>query len=207
MKTDQSLAGQSVTGQSVTGERRTGLRDDAQGYGWVSIALHWLVALTVPGLFALGLWMTGLGYYDEWYRRAPELHKGVGVMLFLAMLLRVSWRMFNPRPDEEPTVSSLQRRIARLVHQLLYLLLFFVMISGYLISTADGRPIEVFGLFSVPATLSGLPGQEDLAGRIHWYLALALSGLVLLHALAALKHHLVDHDLTLKKMLGCRCSR
>ena len=179
-----------------------GIRNSAHGYGLVAISLHWLVAFVVIGLFALGIWMTDLTYYDDWYKRAPDLHKGVGILLFLAMLGRVVWRALNVTPDDEPGVGMLQRRIAHAAHLLLYLLLFALMASGYLISTADGRPIDVFGLFAVPAMVSNIPNLEDVAGKVHWYLALTLIGLAGLHALAALKHHFIDRDRTMKKMLG-----
>ena len=80
-------------------------------------------------------------------------------------------------------------------------LLFALAASGYLISTADGRPIEVFELFSVPATLSGLEHQADIAGWAHQLLGYALLGMTVLHAGAALKHHFVDRDKTLRRML------
>ena len=86
-------------------------------------------------------------------------------------------------------------------HGLLYVLLILVMISGYLISTAEGRPIEVFDWFAVPATLSGIEHQEDIAGEIHELLAFALIGLSLFHAGAAFKHHFHDRDATLRRML------
>jgi cytochrome b561 len=181
-----------------------GLRNTARGYGLVAIVLHWLVALTVIGLFALGFWMTGLSYYDDWYRRGPDLHKSIGIVLFMVMLVRVVWRSINIKPEDEPGISAFERHLARRVHLLFYVLLFALMISGYLISTADGRPIQVFDLFAVPATLSDLPQQEDIAGAVHWYLALLVISLASLHALAALKHHFIDRDRTLKKMLGIR---
>jgi cytochrome b561 len=77
-----------------------------------------------------------------------------------------------------------------------------VMISGYLISTADGRAISVFGWFEVPALITSIPDQEDIAGLIHEYLAWGLVIFSGLHALAALKHHFIDRDPTLKRMLG-----
>ncbi len=177
-------------------------RNSARRYGLVSILLHWGVALAVFGLFGLGLWMVGLDYYSSWYRRAPELHKGIGILLFLAMLLRLLWRLVSPPPAALASYSASTRRGAALVHGLLYLGLLVLMLSGYLISTADGRAIEVFGWFSVPATLSGVDGQEDLAGTVHRWLAWALVGLAVLHALAALKHHFIDRDATLSRMLG-----
>ena len=76
------------------------------------------------------------------------------------------------------------------------------MFSGYLISTADGRGVSVFGLFEVPASLTGIPDQEDVAGVLHEWLAWGLIILAGLHALAAIKHHFIDRDATLSRMLG-----
>ena len=177
-------------------------RNTESSYGLAAIILHWLVALTVVGLFALGLWMTELDYNDPWYKRAPDIHRAIGVLLFLVLATRLLWRLAGPRPQALATHSPLEKRLATFAHALLYLLLFAVMTAGYLVSTADGRPVEVFGLFSVPATLSGIENQEDMAGDIHFILAIALISLAGLHALAALKHHFIDRDTTLLRMLG-----
>lgn len=178
------------------------LRNHRDGYGLVAVMLHWLVAFTVFCLFGLGLWMTGLTYYDHWYRQAPWLHKGIGVALFLLVAIRLVWRLLDPQPAPLPSHAAWERRAAGIAHRLLYLLMFAVMLSGYLISTADGRPLEVFGLFSVPAAVTGIDNLEDLAGRMHLWLASSLVGLALVHALAALKHGFFDHDRTLRRMLG-----
>ena len=179
-----------------------GMRNSELGYGLMAIVLHWLVALVVIGMFALGVWMTGLTYYDEWYKRGPDIHRSIGILLFLVMLVRVGWRLFNVKPNDEPGIGALQARLAHSVHLLLYGLIFAMIISGYLISTADGRPVDVFGLFSVPATITGVDNMEDMAGKVHWYLAVTLISLVVIHSAAALKHHFIDRDRTLKKMLG-----
>ncbi len=178
------------------------LRNHEDGYGLVAVLLHWLVAVTVFGLFGLGLWMTGLTYYDNWYRLAPWLHKGTGVVLLLLMAVRLAWRLLDPQPAPLPSHASWERRAAGIAHRLLYLLLFAVMLSGYLISTADGRPLEVFGLFSIPAAVTEIDNLEDVAGRVHLWLASSLVGLAAVHALAALKHSFFDHDRTLLRMLG-----
>ncbi|MEW5250025.1 cytochrome b [Microbulbifer discodermiae] len=170
-------------------------------YGWVAIALHWLMAPVVIGLFALGWWMRQLSYYDPWYRQGPELHKSIGVLLLVLLVLRLVWKLYNRSPAPEPGTPRWQQLGARLAHGVIYLLLFAIGISGYLISTADGRPIEVFDLFSLPATIGGIPNQEDIAGEIHELLAWTLITLVALHALAALKHHFIDRDGTLRKIL------
>jgi len=177
-------------------------RNTSARYGLVSVVLHWLVALVVFGLFALGFWMVGLSYYDPWRQSAPDLHKSIGILLFAMMLLRVLWRLLNPAPAALASHGRLTRLASKLGHGVLYLGLFGVMISGYLISTADGRGIEVFGLVSVPATLTGISQQEDIAGAIHEYLAWGLVIFAGLHGLAALKHHFIDRDSTLLRMFG-----
>ncbi len=177
-------------------------RNSSSHYGLVSILLHWLVALAVFGLFGLGYWMVGLDYYSGWYKTAPDLHKSIGLLLFAVMLVRVLWRWVSPVPASLPNHGRLTRLGSKLGHGFLYLGLFVLMISGYLISTADGRGIEVFGLFEVPASLTSIPDQEDVAGLVHEYLAWALVIFAGVHALAALKHHVIDRDRTLLRMFG-----
>lgn len=176
-------------------------RNSARRYGLFSILLHWGVALAVFGLFGLGLWMAELDLFDPWYRRAPALHQSVGVLLGLLVLLRLFWRLLSP-PPAPLGASAAARRAAALIHGLLYLGLGGVLLAGYLLATAEGRGIAVFGWFQLPAMLSGLARQEEFAGLVHRWLAWALVGLAVLHALAALKHHFVDRDATLRRMLG-----
>jgi len=176
------------------------LANNSQGYGLVAILLHWLVALTVIALFVLGLWMVELDYYDPWYRRAPALHKAIGILLFLVVVIRIGWHWFSPRPS--PIGSGTEVTLARLVHRILLILPLLVMFSGYLISTADGSSVVVFSLFEVPAIISDIDGQEDIAGDVHLVLAISLVVIAALHMLAALRHHFIDRDATLRRMLG-----
>lgn len=178
------------------------LHNSARRYGAVSIALHWLIAMVVYGMFALGLWMVTLSYYDGWYHQAPELHKSIGVLLMMGLVVRLIWRHLSPPPRALASYSRLTHVAAVAAHITLYALLFAIVISGYLISTADGKPISVFGLFEIPATLADAGAQADLAGTLHLWLAWSVVILSVLHALAALKHHFIDKDDTLKRMLG-----
>ena len=178
-------------------------RNTDDSYGLIAIFLHWSMAAVIIGMFAIGLWMTDLTYYDPWYRRAPDIHKGIGVLLFLTLLMRLIWRWINPHPHPVAGLSKVERRASSAAHMALYILLLAVMLSGYLISTADGRPIDVFGL-PVPATITGIPNQADLAGDAHLALAITLVSLAGIHAAGALKHHFLDRDRTLVRMLGLR---
>ncbi len=173
-------------------------------YGWLTIILHWLVAAIIIGLFALGYWMVELGYYDPWYKQGPDIHRSIGIILFALMIFRLFWRIIQIKPKPLDNHSKLERVAGSLTHKLLYLLVFVIMTSGYLISTADGRAIEVFQLISVPSIGELFDNQEDIAGVIHQYLAYTMIALVLMHALAALKHHFIDKDKTLTRMLGYR---
>lgn len=180
------------------------LKNSSLTYGSLAIFIHWSVAVVIFGLFASGLWMVGLDYYSPWYHEAPAIHKAGGIFLFFAMLFRLAWRKISPIPNPEPGQKVWEIKAAEIVHLLLYLLIFAVLLSGYLISTADGKPVDVFGLFSVPALVSGLPKQGDIAGWAHLILAIALISLAGFHALAAIKHHVIDRDAILKRMLGLK---
>ncbi|EPB0122180.1 cytochrome b [Providencia stuartii] len=177
-------------------------KNSATRYGHISLLIHWLVAIVVYGMFALGLWMVTLGYYDSWYHQAPEIHKSIGILLFIVMAFRVIWRFISPSPKPLESYSRLTKISSAIAQILIYVILFSILISGYLISTADGQSISVFGWFEVPALFTGAATQADTAGDIHLYLAWAVVLLSLLHAFAAFKHHFFDGDITLKRMLG-----
>lgn len=178
------------------------IRNTSNRWGLVTVVIHWLTAATVICMFVLGLWMVDLDYYSQWYQSAPFIHKSTGIVLLLVTVARLVWRLLNAKPSPLENHGAFEIRAAGLAHALIYILLFSMMLSGYLISTADGRAIDVFGLFSVPATLHGIDKQEDIAGSVHFVLAILLMTLVTLHASAAVKHHVVDRDRTLIRMLG-----
>ncbi|EOD81146.1 Cytochrome B561 [Grimontia indica] len=169
-------------------------------YNAVLRAIHWLTALVVIGLFAVGLWMVDLTYYSTWYKTAPYWHKSIGILLLGLTVFRLVWRTIKGTP--QIVGNRLERAGAHAAHHLIYVLLFVIFASGYLISTSDGRAIEVFNWFEVPALGELFPDQSDIAGAIHYYAAFTLIGLAVLHAAAALKHHYIDKDNTLRKMIG-----
>lgn len=180
------------------------IKNTASTYGSVAITLHWLVAVTVIGLATLGLWMTDLTYYSPYYRSAPFWHKSIGISLAVLIVLRLIWRWANPKPVHMTGHKAWEVRVASMVHGLLYLLLIVIVLSGYLISTATGQGIDVFGWFTLSALVSGLPEQADRAGLVHYWLAITVLVLAGIHALGALKHHFIDRDNTLRRMFGLR---
>lgn len=161
--------------------------------------LHAVMAFLIPALFGLGLWMVELGFYDSWYHKAPELHKSIGVLACLLFVARLLVLLFFAKPNSLPGALG---KVAKLTHLLMYLFLFTILASGYLIATAKGHGIMVFDWFEVPAMPLLIEQQADIAGKIHLYTAWALMGLISLHILAALKHAFVDKDGTMQRMWG-----
>ncbi len=177
------------------------LKGSEHRYGIVARALHWGIALLLIGLSGLGLYMAELSYYDANYKSSVDLHRSLGVLTALLIALRMTWALFDFRPPLSTDLSSREQRAATLVHRSLYLLMVLLPIAGYLVSTADGRGVDVFGLFELPALLPAATGREEWAGELHEGLAMALWFLLVVHVGAAFKHHFIDKGDTLKKML------
>lgn len=169
-------------------------------YNAVTRFIHWISAVVIIGMFAVGLWMTDLSYYSTWYRTAPHWHKSVGLLLAAITLFRVVWKIVTASPKVEG--STLEKLMAKVAHLFIYFDLLVLFVSGYLISTEDGRGIDVFNWFTVPGAGALFEGQADLAGLVHLYAAWALIVVAVLHALAAFKHHFISKDNTLRKMIG-----
>ena len=176
-------------------------KNNKQQYGLISKGLHWLSALAVFVLFGLGYWMVDLDYYSEWYQRAPHWHESVGLLLLIVTLFRLVWRGIAIKSEAISSHSDLERKSSAIMAFALYFILLTVLASGYLITSADGKAIAVFDWFNVSAFILIAENQEDLAGEIHYYIAYTLIFMALIHGLAAIKHHFIDKDNTLKRMI------
>lgn len=181
--------------------------NSSEHYGLVAVLLHWLMAIAIFGLFGLGLYMVELSYYDPLGNILPFIHKSVGMLLVPVLIFGIIWKLINPSPAALAGTTVLEQALAKLVHHLLTLLITAILISGYLITTADGSGISVFDIISVPSTITSIPEQEFYVGLTHQYLAYGLITLVVLHAIAALKHHFINRDNTLIRMLGMSQSK
>lgn len=162
--------------------------------------LHWGVALAIPPMMALGLYMEGLPFSPE-KLQYYAWHKWAGVTVFFLVLLRLLWR-FTHRPPALPAhMSPVERFAAHAGHTMLYLLLLAIPLSGWLMSSAKGVPTVWFGWIPLPDLVSRDDALGDLLQTVHQGLNLMLAVLVLGHVGAALKHHFINRDDVLKRML------
>ena len=169
------------------------------GYTGTAVALHWTAAGLIVCGFAVGLWMTGLVLGPlklKWY----AYHKWIGVSVFLLAVLRLAWRWRHPAPPAVP-MPQWQRRAAATTHILLYALMFLIPLSGWTYSSASGVSVVYLGLFPLPDLVGKDKSLAAVLKAVHGALNYTLLALVCVHAGAALKHHLVDGDGVLARML------
>ncbi|GAB3104101.1 cytochrome b [Lysobacter terrae] len=169
-------------------------------WGAVSQLLHWLIVLMILGLGTVGLLMTEM-------RNSPDkiqlylLHKSFGLTVMALMALRLLWRVYAGAPRPVAGTPHWQERIASLTHAALYLLVFAMPISGWVLNSASGFPLRWFNLFNLPAITAKNPSLHELAVEVHEWLFWTLIAVALVHAAAAIYHHVFQHDATLARML------
>ena len=175
------------------------LRDGARRYGLVSRVNHWVVGLVMLGMLGSGLALEYLSIARETSGAIMGWHKAVGVMVLIYGAWRVLWRLLEGFPEAASRMPAWQERTAAATHWLLLAAVILMPLSGLLMSLFGGRPVETFG-FTIPS-----PGEIEwlsrLAGEVHGIAGLALVALLVLHVGGALKHHFVDRDATLRRML------
>lgn len=176
-------------------------KNTEEGFGLVTIVIHWVMALFIIGLFILGKYMLDLDYYDAYYQIAPWWHKSFGLLVFLLLLYRIIWKLVNPKVKPLESYKTYEIRLAKLIQLSMYLVLLICCISGIIISTTKEAILTFFGLFDVPTLFIVGKEQVIIIEQVHEYSTLTLIVLASLHMLAALKHHFLDKDLTLTRIL------
>lgn len=165
----------------------------------MAITLHWLTAALVVAGFTLGLSMVGLPFSRQklqWY----AWHKWIGITIWLVTCARLGWRWTHPAPPMEP-LAEWQRKAAVASHALLYALLAVIPLSGWLYSSAAGVQVVYLGLLPLPDLVAKDRSLADLLRTVHLGLNFTLAALVCIHGAAALKHHFVDRDAVLMRIL------
>ena len=170
-------------------------------YSTPAIVLHWLTALLIIAAFTLGLVMTDIPGLTPTKLKYFSWHKWMGVTVLALAVIRVLWRKANTPPPHPASMSAWQTKAADAMHLILYVLIFAVPVSGYLYTTAAGVPVVYFGLFQIPALFDANPALKAALKPVHYWLNMVLAAAVAGHVLAALKHHFIDKDGVLKRML------
>lgn len=163
-------------------------------------ALHWTIAVMIFGLIGLGFYMHDLPISPS-KLKLYSWHKWAGVSVFVLALIRVLWRLNHKAPALPSTMAAAQRAAAHLGHLALYALMFAIPVSGWMMSSAKGFQTVWFGLLPLPDLVSRDKVLGDQLLALHQWLNITLIALLAVHVLAALKHHIIDRDDILKRML------
>lgn len=172
-----------------------------QRYTKTAILLHWLVALLIVSAFALGVTMTDIPGITSTKLRYFSWHKWLGVTIFGLVCLRLLWRLAHAAPAYAAHMPAWQQKAASGLHALLYALMFAIPVSGYFYSLAAGVPVVYLGVIALPVWIAPDPELKVLLKSVHYVLDMALLGAVVLHVLAALKHHFINRDGIFKRIL------
>lgn len=170
-------------------------------YDLTARLLHWLIAGLLIFLFGLGWYTTDLDYYDPGYRWTSDLHKALGLMMGVLIGVRIAWRLRHAPPAPLESHAAWERGLAQWVHVTLYGVMAALPVTGYLMATAAGHGIDMFGLGEIPTLFPPGKGREESMGRAHEILAYGGGLVVLAHLGGLLKHHFIDRDATLGRML------
>ena len=166
-------------------------------------SLHWLMALMIFGLLALGFYMTDLPLSPE-KLQYYSWHKWAGVTVFALVWLRLAWRITHRPPALPDSLSAPMQWAAHAGHFLLYALMIAIPLNGWLMSSAKGYQTVWFGVLPLPDLLGKDKQLGDMLAELHGALNGLMMLIVVIHALAALKHHFIDRDDVLKRMLPSR---
>jgi cytochrome b561 len=176
-------------------------------YTLPAIALHWLLALAILGSMALGWYMSGLKF-SPLQLKLYNWHKWAGVTILTLSLLRLAWRLTHRPPALSArtlqAMPSWQLRAYHATHHLMYLLFFAVPLMGWTYSSMAGFPIVWFGVLPLPDFVAVDKEFAKVIKPIHGWLAYTLLALVALHVAAAIKHHFIDRDGLIGRMLPGR---
>ena len=168
-------------------------------YTPVAKGLHWLMAVLIFGLLALGIYMHELPLSPQ-KLTLYSWHKWAGVTVFLLVWLRLAWRVTHRPPALPESLSKHMRLAAHAGHAALYLLMIAIPLTGWLMSSAKGFQTVWFGVLPIPDLLGRDREVGDLLQQVHKLLNLLLMLTLAGHVLAALWHHFVLKDDTLRRM-------
>jgi cytochrome b561 len=172
------------------------MHNSSTEYGVVSRGLHWLMALIIITLLAVGIYMADLPRdtqeQKEYAFQFFAMHKSFGVLALLLVVVRLLWLRLSPAPALPAAFDARERKIVKALQGLLYVLMILVPLSGYLMSNAGGYPINFFGLGELPALIGKSKELGGIAHEAHELMGFAILLLMVVHAAGAVKHRLKD---------------
>lgn len=170
-------------------------------YDPVARSLHAVMAIMIIVLLAVGLYMEDLEPSpDKW--QLYGVHKAVGMIALALIALRILWRATHAAPAPIATQKRWEVGLAKLVHLLLYVGMVMMPVSGYVMSSAGGHAISLFGMVNVPLLVPENKGLGEIAGEVHELAGFALIGAIALHFIGAMKHQIIDRDGTMARMFA-----
>jgi cytochrome b561 len=176
------------------------IKNDHNRYGAIAQLFHWAIVALIITQFVLANKADALPLGPAKIATLAT-HKSVGMTIFGLAILRLIWRWLNPVPSMPATTPTWQRLVAHATHWALYVLIFVTPLAGWLMSSARNFPVSWFGVFTLPDLVEPSTATYEFFHEAHEILAATLFFVALLHALAALKHHFIDRDNVLRRML------
>lgn len=176
-----------------------GFKNTSTEYGILSKFFHWTIAFIMMGLLVVGFYMVSLEpapFKFEVY----SWHKSFGILVLILVVGRIFWKFSNSKLEHMATHKKWEKILAKITHLALYVGMIGMPLSGWAMSSAAGYPVKLFGL-TLPALVAENKALGSLMNQTHEILGYVLIGAILLHTAGAFKHHFIDRDSTLKRML------
>ncbi len=189
------------------------VRNTTEKWGWPARVLHWVMALMILGMLFIGFYMVNIETDLIKQFQLIQQHKSFGFTVFVLAIIRVLWRLSNRQTPALPaSMPGWQKSASHISHYMLYALIFWMPLSGWFMASSsplnneDAYPFQipnmVFGLFELPDPFP--TGSEALMQPFAWAHmlgAILLAAILVVHLAAALKHHFVDRDDILRRMI------
>ena len=159
-------------------------------YGRTAIALHWLIAVLLLAQFAFGWWLGDIPRNTPARGYFINLHKSTGIIIGLLIVLRLWWRVKHAPPPFPVTMVSWQKRLATASHQLMYVCMLLMPLSGYIASNFSRHGVKFFNFLTMPPWGPDIKLVYVIFNQIHKTTGLVLGALILLHVTVAMRHAL-----------------
>lgn len=165
----------------------------------MAVTFHWVIAIAIFVMFPLGFYMADLPLSPR-KLQLYSYHKWIGVSIFFLVWLRLAWRLYKKPPQLPAHYPDHVLWLSRLGHAGLYGFMIIIPISGWLMSSAMGFQTVWLGVLALPDLIPRDPDMAEVLLKVHLYLNLAFMALIIVHILAALKHHFIDKEPFLNRM-------